>query len=511
MSLQSLLDAAPLTCFWKSEPAIHKAVAQIEQYWFNWTGLPPDKATESFRLRLQTKKWDADRKTACDANKEDEEVGGEEAAFKQARRKLFGCGNGDDALWVRGGGYTEVDDGVMVYLDGSATAADELVRLGYLTTRTRFILADERSDYFDKFLLNYITDQFDLAAVNDAELTKQIDASYKGNIFVRGVALESLGRIRLAAAAYKAELDKKSKDDGWKQLLVTAPQKGAADFNTSAAKWKAELGRSMEFEKKYFGPSRKALKGCWADLRKDFVAVAKTLKHGPSAKETEQSVNDPVASLLFSRLAACAVVDQDAAYANRLLSISRDLRPSRGPRVAAYYAALDAFAEIKEDRKKFPIEAENLKRYIKSPIHEAASKDIEVSKSKIDTMGWAGDAGQGVVKAVKKTDKGLQVTWATQKYKTMSQSCTETNRIVMFDHSGRPIYYRKCKDTGMITVDATPIPMTIPTEWTDGIKVGALVEFETARGNDVNRYGMPIAVFADKNKKKLVNWQGFGL
>jgi hypothetical protein len=101
------------------------------------------------------------------------------------------------------------------------------------------------------------------------------------------------------------------------------------------------------------------VKGCWATLKPDFVKVLKGLPHATEF-EVQASLNEPIAALLLSRLAACAAVELDPAYANRLVSIARDVRPARGPRSAAYFSALSALGPILADRPKFPIEARDL-------------------------------------------------------------------------------------------------------------------------------------------------------
>ena len=142
----------------------------------------------------------------------------------------------------------------------------------------------------------------------------------------------------------------------------------------------------------------------------------------------------------------------------------------------------------------------------------AAHRVAEDQKSAYDSMGWVGDGGEGTVKAATKGAKGTTITFVTTKAQVMSQSCTETNRIVMFANDGRPIYYRSCKDTGLVTIDTTPESIVIPVaEWADGIKPGVILKFEATRGKGDQRLGMPVTAYADKTKKKLVNWMGFGL
>jgi hypothetical protein len=208
---------------------------------------------------------------------------------------------------------------------------------------------------------------------------------------------------------------------------------------------------------------------------------------------------------------ACAALDTDAAYVSRLETIESKVRWSRGPRVVAQYAALDALTKILADRTKFPVEANFLRLMPDRSLHEVASRQWNMDKSKIDTIGWGGDSGSGTVAAVKKVAAGVQVSFVKTKAQYMGQSCTQTNRIVTFDLGGSPIYYQSCKDTGMVTYDSTAKDITVPSEWADGIKAGASMDFDTARGEAPGRIALPMAVYADKARKKLVNFAGFGL
>lgn len=509
-SIDGLLQSAMITCLYPSQPSIHKAVQQIEQMWINWTGLSVERGLETFKYRLAADRFNADKQAICDALRGPAETGGEEAAFAAARREVLGCST-KHAQWIED---SRVNGGLLTYLDSSAIPPDELVRLAWLVPRTRFMHSDRSSD-FETALLGYVIDQIDLKALSEPNLLKLLDtAPYKGNTYARAVVLESLARVKTAALGLKAEVDKHVTDADWKELLITAPQRGVADWNNAAEKWKDQLARSNEFEKKFWGPTRSAVHGCWPVLRKDFIEVLKTLKRA-NPDELTTSLSESVPSLLFSRLAACAAVEQDGLYGTRLTSIAKDLRYSRGPRIAAYSAAFDALGKIKSDRKKFPVPQSefNLERWTDRSLDTAAadaSADAQ-HKSKIDQMGLVGGDGSGVVKSVKKTAAGVQVTFVTVKHQVMSQRCTETNRVIRIDSSGNLIYARNCVDTGLIWVDDTPDAITVPSGWADGIKVGAMLYFAAARGKPPERIALPTAIYTDKSKAKLVNWNGFGL
>jgi hypothetical protein len=386
------------------------------------------------------------------------------------------------------------------------------VRLAYLQPRARYVMGDLKSDNIKFDLVHYITDQFDYAALDESKLASLLDqAPYKGNSYAREVAVASMARVKYHSAQIKAFIDSKTKDAAWKELLITAPQKGAADWSAAAGKWKDQIARSNAFEKTFYGPSKSAMKGCWAPLKKDFVDAMKPLNKGNSTA-LEQALSDPITSLLASRLFACATIDADGAFADKLYRYVSDFRPSRGPRIAAYFASLDALAKIKADRAKFPVAPEDLKIWFKGGIiGDAYQGSAGLDKSKIDTMGFVGDGGTGTVKTLKKSGDTTNVAFVKTKLQVMSQSCTETGRIIQWRTDGSPIYYRSCKDTGLVWIDTTPDAVNIPNVWMDGIKAGTIVEFVAGRGDAKTRKGMPLAAYSDKSKKKLVNWLGFGL
>ncbi len=504
-----LVNAAQITCKWPNEPAVHHAVAVITGHWMNYSGLSQAKAMEVLGLHAQDERFKADKKKLCDQLKISDEVEGEDKEFMAARRHLFACTD-DAPMWLSDRTFTNFDNPLLPFLDAGVETPDEIVRIAYVLSRTAYVFK-EADSYRDKYLLAYVIDQFDLANLSEPAANALLDAGiYKGNSYARAVVVASAGRAKLAAAKVKDEVDKRAKDADWKELLVTAPKRGWDGYVKDAATHKDALARSAAFEKTFWGPSKKAMKGCWAPLRKDFIAVLKTLKHSTDV-ETYESLNQPIPSLLFERLAACAAVDQDKLYANRLLSMTRDLRYSRGPRIAAHYAALEALGQILADRSKFPIKLDDLKLFEKRALYDRAF-EMEKPESKMDTMPWVGDAGEGTVKSTKPgKDGGVVVTFVNTKTQVMSQSCTETNRIVTWDHDGRPIYYRKCKDTGLVWINTTPEPITVPKEWSEGIKAGAVVKFDaTPAYNKGFRYGLPLVVYADKKKKGVVNYLGFG-
>ena len=271
-----LVAAARATCnLDPKHPVTQQAAQEVLQLWMNETGLSAPDATESINLTIDQKRNEALQKELCAALAIDPEVAGAERAFLQAKRELFGCLN--DKISDIGGNQTMVR--LVPWMDSSATPPDELVRLALVALDLEgFDRADE--NFKKKMLLVYGLDQFDIKALDPKKAVAMADvAPLKGNAYARVMIKQRLAQVRLALLTFEDAVNKQiEKDPVWKELLVTAPQKGAADYLVEANEFKAQLQRSAEFEQKAFGPSRKALADCYPALAKDLAGVLKPMK-----------------------------------------------------------------------------------------------------------------------------------------------------------------------------------------------------------------------------------------
>jgi hypothetical protein len=312
------------------------------------------------------------------------------------------------------------------------------------------------------------------------------------------IVKESIGVARLQIATYEEQVKKRIRDPEWNELLVKAPQRAIEAYTASAARYRAEIARSNAFEHKVLGPSKRAGAGCEAQLRKDFLTVYRKLRHADE-NEAKDSLSDPVAGLLFERLLVCMKIDGNAELAADLFSqLATQSRRSRGPRIAAYYAGLEALGKIKADRERFPVDANAF-------LWVVGNQDVLAELSPGGRSTFPTEQ-KGIVKAIHKTAGGLRVRFEHSSHQEMTRSCTPTNRIVQIRSDGTVQYYMNCHDTGLITVNDTPDEITIPTELAEGIAPGMAMHFRV----NGSRVGYPIAAYADKRKTKLVNYHGFG-
>lgn len=486
-----------------TQPVIKLATREIVQIWMNLNGLSAADAVESLKITATKGARDAGQKQTCDNLKLDDEVGGADRAFLRAKRDLFDCpGRSDDRIAQMGSSPMAA---LVPWLDSSAKAPDELVRLAFVSKEVEAFM-QATGDFREKTLLNHAIGQFDFKDLDPkaALYAVENDPAFKGNVWARVVVKETLGQTRLGLMAMNDEVKKKTdKDPDWKELLITAPQRGYRDWLAASAKYKAELQRSAEFEQTAFGPSRKAMMGCSKTLKADLAAVLKPLKR-ETAKDLIASINaHPIAGLLFRRYQACVAVDVDEMAAREMYRLE-PIRVIRGPRMAAYYATIDALGKIRADRTKFALQESDVpfdREDILNKLAFSLFKDGGTAYNVFD--------GKGVIKATKKGPDGINVVFAKDKQQVWSQTCKQLNRIVMFANDGRPIYDQSC--TGkVVTADLSPDPINVPPVLAASIAVGRYVVFGVSN-SAAKRISMPFEVYADKKGKNLVAWYGIEL
>ena len=177
--------------------------------------------------------------------------------------------------------------------------------------------------------------------------------------------------------------------------------------------------------------------------------------------------------------------------AQTLDRLASQVRVASGPRMAAYYAALDALGGL-GDRVR--VKATDLR-----PLTSPRGDD---GRRRIDDIGFG-----GAVASIAKTGKGVRVSFVTTRRQVMSQHCVETNRIDRVLADGKLVYRRACTDTGLVWVDTTPRPVTIATPYAAALAVGRFAQFDDSMSDDV----IPLEVFAEKVGTHMIAVCGFVL
>lgn len=369
---------------------------------------------------------------------------------------------------------------------------DPLVRLGYALNRVKPAFEDPKFGNREKYPGAYGVDSYDFRMLADDETKKALDsAPHKDNVYAKTVVLESLGRVRMGIAILDARVAALAKDPDWKKILIEAPKRGAAAFATAAKPYEAAIQRSNAFELAAASGSKKRVAGCDATLRTDFMTVfTKLLHHTP--EEATASLSDPIASLLLQRLVECLELAGDPVAAAELGALrDRDVRCSRGPRTAAYFAQIEALVKILADRPRFPFSLDRM-AFDFMPIGRRGASGVPA------TVG-----SKGIVKTATKKGSTLHVVFETKKAKVMSRSCVDTNHLLQVRGDGSFQWEQRCHDAGLVTTDMTPPPMDVLVGYDAGVRAGSYVELASN--------GLPKAVYSDKSKAKLVNFYGFAL
>ncbi len=505
-----LINAARLVCG-ANHPVAQRAATEIEQLWINETGLAEADAIASLAARIDQDKFEAERTQLCDAmpmaedNVDDKGRKREQRILGLAHRRLLGC---DTAypLWQQKSSMSYIED----YIDRGAVERDPLARLAWVVNlQFRLLDVEEKPE---TALLGYVTDQFDLHVVSADVVMHELDAApYRGNRYAHVVVLESLARMRLRTSQIDVAVAKLTKDPAWKEALVTAPQRGAAAWRAAADKHKDALARSDAFDQETRGTGN--VKGCEAPLRADFQAIFKKIKHDDIETIRAELSDDPLAGLLLTRLAACMALDGDAGVGQMLEWVSNGLRITTGPRMAAYYATIDALGALKKDQRPFRPNA----------IPQITRRDLHGESFHINTK-----MDGAVIARVDKKANGTRVTFVQNKFKVMSQDCQDGPKIDRILPDGHVEYRKVCHDAGLVTVDQTPRPRFVPPAFTSGLRAGRLAVFSgidrremsedsddddqkphRGKQHEEDKFDLPLVIYADKSTKHIVAFYGF--
>jgi hypothetical protein len=497
-----LFAVAEMACKRPDDKDVQRFAGYAVQGYANLTHLSAEDAVRNFTLRMGPT-LGANKKSLCGALTVDAEAMGPEKTFGETRRTFFGCG--DDSIsgqWSGNGmqyGFTQL----LWYLDTASQPETELTRLAFLLDTVRTPAADYL--YKEASAARYGWVQYDMKGLDTAKLMRELEVEpYKGNAFALVLVSESLGIYQANAKEFEAFVKKMAKDADWKRIVFDAPQKAAVDWEASAAKFKPAFEASKAFEDKLFMPSLKAAKGCSTKLRADFQGYLKTVK--AKASDFDSTVaSDPVGGLLLERLAACEAIEGNTDYSKVLFEVHDKGRVSRGPRLASYYATVEAIGDVVKDRPKFPLDPRSL--WAPRSEGDLQTRADQAPRNSASRIGL-GDSEGSIVKSVQKTPGGTKVVFITERYQFMSQSCTPTNRILRI-HDGNVEYYMNCRDAGLRWAEQHMHDVLIPNDLATGITAGKWLEF--AGDPQEQPPAMPRAVYTDKNKSKLVSWYGFAL
>lgn len=445
-----------------------------------------------------------DKDELCKQLKTSDEVGGAENAFMLARQWVFDCSTKIATV------PPSPMAALVPWLDSSAEDPDPIVRLAFVAREANGI-AMSRDDHEEEVLLPaYVIAQYDFKAFSVDKVRAALDQPpYKGNAYAKKRVEELLAAVKTDLANVDGRVKKRAADAGWKELLITAPQRGIDSWNAAAAKYKNELQHSAQFEKAAYGASLKALKGCQAMAVKDLQPILKGLKHDTEEQLIAAMSDNPVAGLLFRRYQACTAYDGNEAAATLMRKQIKGIRVIRGPRQAAAFAAIDALSKIHEDRPKFPIEGTAIHLDMSAANLDDLTVTLAHTRKSSHTDEFNVEQDSGVIKTVKPAKGVVNVTFFADVQERWVEECKNTNQIQTFEVDGTPIYKRECFNGHVEKLDVSPDPIQVPSELAAGVAAGKFVEFGA---EDVHeRKSFPYHVFADKKGKSLLAWYGLSL
>jgi hypothetical protein len=506
-----LFHLARVVCSAPDDPLAQRIATEVLQMWINETGMAARDAVESLALRADKGGFQGERTALCDAIKpKGDDPRQERHALAAARFQLFGCRR-DDPLWMQ----REDVEHLGPFIDRGSAARDDLAHLAWVLHRQH----KDLEEGVDDALIGYAIDQFDFHAVSADAALHQLDAApLRGSRYARVMVLESLGRAQLITARIEALVAKRASDPEWKEMLITAPDRGSAAWNAAAERDKAALARSDEFDRKLRegGDTH----GCQAALRADFLAVVKPLKH-EDLPTLEAAMSDhPLAGLLAKRFARCLMVDGDryAQFVGSVLlqEVTSAVRVIPGPRTAAYYAVLDARAGQRDRSGDEEGGSRSRSRRHRAPRplgfadspSGVISRLTEVFQSEEQRyQANSGDFVSGVIKSVGKGKAGVHVVFVKKKQLSRDQVCRETSKIDSQDPRTGKITYRKvCHDTAAKMVEVGPDPVDVPVELADGLQPGRYAEFSGISIDGTLRLGLstklPLEVYRGVQKDK---------
>lgn len=483
---KALRELAQVACEKPLDPETQRAVAAWRQEWINLTGLPLAQEHAALALRLDEQRWERDEHKFCADVKPGAEAGPAEKQLAAALAIAGGC-SGDTALAIAADG-TASDLGW--WLDRRAEVSSELARAMFVLRCVRRLGNDaDWPDVGDPWTLGaYASCGPDGRRLDAAALEKELAAAPWNDVsrtYAR--ATFALAKATIAhVAADVAALVKK--EPAYQKPLIDAPEAGWKAWEADYAAHRAAFDAALAYEDKLYGPSTKALLGCGDELRKHFVGYVGS-KHPKDPKAARRVATDQVGGVLLASLALCDAVE------GRFLAArveAEALRPNevpirRGPRLAAYAAALDALNDLVADRARFPWQPKQLRTVIDVPrdvsLYDAIADRI-ANKTVYD------NPVRGVVGGV----KGDAIAFKKVKTTIPNRICTPNGRILSV-RDGNVIYDSDCVTKGTVTLDETPADVHVAPEAMPGLKPGVRATFEIDQSDFKVRRAFPVEIW----------------
>jgi hypothetical protein len=507
---QSLQRLAKTACVRPDDAVYQAGVAKWRQAWIDRIGISEKQDREHQKVRA-SRDWETQKTAHCSSLQPNDEASLEDKAMAGAIAAGTGC-----AIGSRGGEVLDLQhDGWQGppeawWIDTREEVSSQIARAVFVTHCLRFV--DDGKAWPDPkrtvVMAAYATCGPDARRLDAAAFEKEL-ADKRYNAYARLHARETFAQAVALTAYLTAEYQKLAKDAAYQKLLFDAPETAWKQWEKDYAANREAFEAAKAYETKFYGPSKKALQGCGAALRKHFSTYIKA-KKPKTAQEAQAAALDPIGYQLVQSLSLCDAVEGRMLAARtegELLDGAGKGAPPvrRGPRMEASYAAQHALGEILADRDKFPVKVGEFRADMSI---SRPDKDIRTGANDLYTnqTTYPGHDPTGTLTGV---DKNV-VSFRPVKTTVPNIICVPNNRIVYISSSGEVIYDKDCHREGNVTLTDVEKPLAIPAELAGGLKAGQVGVF-TGNDSATPRGGFPKAVYADKEMTKLVIWFGVAL
>lgn len=498
-------------CRHPSDEPLQRAVARYRQRYINLVGTSEaeDRAAQKVRA---SKQYEQLQSAWCDARTPDEEASLEERSLFEALSAGTGCaykGHGGPPLSVYA---DDMNKELGWWVDQRAEVGSEIVRAVYVSRCLRILEndADWPNPDSSRVMGAYATCGPDARRLSKERLEKEL-ADARFNDFARINAREVFGQAKAVADMLRAAYEKKAqKDAAYKKLLFDAPEKGWTDWEKAYAANKEAFEAARAYEKKYYGPSKKALSGCGQALRANFNAYIKSKKPS-SPDEARAAALDPIGYVLLESLALCDGVEgrlQTSFTLNNLLFGEGNEPPPfrRGPRVASYQAAVAALSDILADRERFPMQEFFL------PLEAPENRVMEGTTSYYTNKIAFAEDPRGTIGSIKAVGGKVNVGWKPVTTMILNRVCKPNRRILMINAGGHVVYDSDCSlgTPPKIPVTTKEKALDVPALLGGALKVGQTATFSVNVRDEPGtlRDGVPKEVWEGG---RLVIWYGVTL
>lgn len=331
-----------------------------------------------------------------------------------------------------------------------------------------------------------------------AKLDAELAANPRYNAYAKVRLRELQNKARRYAEVWRATVNA---NPDVKKVLIDAPLEAVKAWESAYTAHKAAMDYAYESIAKIDADPSSA-KGCSDKLRGYFSSYIAEKKPG-SIDQAHALTNDYVGYKLLSALRLCEGVDGHAVAslaAGYELNRKEAGRELRGPRAAAYYAAVDAFAALLKNKKELPFKS--------LPQFEAVEQKLVDKKLPTSTARYWGKHSTGIVsKVTAGADGTVKVTFKKEPVKNYETECFENRDSIRgFDENGKIEYGWVCRPSGKFTITMEgEAPVSIPKEHAGLVSPGRTLTFAVDDAGN-GRSAFPLEVFTRKDKKTLVGF-----